>query len=265
MQRLTLEFAPAGSWVALRGLSGQDEESVTGTDTAQAIALLDRLLVTVRGAALGPGNAADLAAPDRDRLLAAVYAPAFGPRVECVVRCEDCGERLAVDFVLADLVASLPAADHVAALARREGAVLHFADGRRVRLPCGRDELDLLAVAPEWRQTELLRRCVVEGDVRADDATVLAAMEAAGPLVDLDLDSTCPACGATRQVHFDLQFYLLSAILQETPLRTAEIHRLAATYGWGLGEILALARTRRRALVAEIERERSFAQSTRVG
>ena len=258
MQRVPLDFAPADSWVALRGLSGHDEESVAGADTAQAILLLDRLLVDVRGAALRPGDAAELTAPDRDRLLAVVYASAFGARVECVVRCEACGERLTVDFMLAELVASLRAPAHVPGLARREGAVLHLADGRRVRLPRGRDELDLLGFPPETRESELLRRCVVDGDVGADDATVLAVMAAAGPLADLDLGSTCPSCGATRPVHFDLQFYLLSAILQETPLRTAEIHRLAATYGWALDEILALGRARRRAFVAEIERDRSL-------
>ena len=258
MQRVPLDFAPAAGWVALRGLSGHDEESVAGTDTAQAISLLDRLLVDVRGAALRPGDAAELAAPDRDRLLAVVYASAFGARVECVVRCEACGERLAVEFLLAELVAALRAPRHVPGLTRREGAVLHLVDGRCVRLPCGRDELDLLAFAPETREAELLRRCVMDGEVGAGDATVLAVMEAAGPLVDLDLGSTCPSCGATRPVHFDLQFYLLSAILQETPLRTAEIHRLAATYGWGLDDILGLGRARRQAFVAEIERDQSL-------
>ena len=264
MQRVPLDFAPMAGWVALRGLSGHDEESVAGTDTEQAIALLDRLLVDIRGAAVRPGDAAELAAPDRDRLLAAVYASAFGARVECVVLCEACGERLTVEFMLAELVASLRAPSHIPGLTRHDGAVLQLADGRRVRLPCGRDELDLLAFAPETREAELLRRCVVEGEVGADDAGVLAAMEAAGPLIDLDLDSTCPSCGATRPVHFDLQFYLLSAILQETPLRTAEIHRLAATYGWGLGDILALGRLRRRAFVAEIERDRSLVQRAAV-
>ena len=39
---------------------------------------------------------------------------------------------------------------------------------------------------------------------------------------------------------------------------------MAATYGWGLGDILALGRLRRRAFVAEIERDRSLVQRAAV-
>src|SRR5205085_6196451 len=95
MLRLALEFTPAARTACLRGLCGADEEAVEGGGTAAAIALLDRLLVDAPGVepdlALKPGRALDLAAPDRDRLLAAVYRETFGPRVESTLVCDRCG------------------------------------------------------------------------------------------------------------------------------------------------------------------------------
>src|SRR5713101_2572726 len=111
MKRVFLDFvpqgAPAGGWVVLRDLCGEDEEAVDATDTAQAIALLDRLLVKTGGAALGPGEAHALTASDRDRLLAAIFQAEFGARIDCTLRCETCGEPFDIDFQLPNLMASL--------------------------------------------------------------------------------------------------------------------------------------------------------------
>jgi hypothetical protein len=256
MNWLALDFAPAGSRVALRGLCGTDEESVEGTDTEQALRLLDRLLLDVPGAAFKPGQAAELSAPDRDRLLAEIYQAEFGARIECTLQCRDCAERFDMNFVLSDLVESLRSREP-AGISRDDQGMLRLTDGRRIRLPRGSDDLALRALPAEAREAELLRRCVVEGEVARGDVTVLSAMEEAAPLLDLDLDATCPDCGAVQQVHFDVQYYLLAAIVQEARQRVGQIHLLASTYRWTLAEILGLARKRRHALVGEIERDRT--------
>ena len=258
MRRLFLSFSPtddaAGGWAALHDLRGGDEEAVVDTDTAAAIALLDRLLVDVEGAALQPGEACKLTASDRDRMLAAIHASEFGERLDCVLHCDACEEPFDIDFHLPDLLASLalPPA-HVAAA---KPAVITLADGRRVRLPRGSDELALLGLPPEAARRELLARCMIDGEADLEDAAVLDALEHAAPLLDVDLDATCPECGTAVRAHFDLQHYLLTAIRQDAPSRTAEIHLIASTYGWSLGEILGLARQRRRAFARTIERER---------
>jgi hypothetical protein len=256
MNWMPLDFAPAGSWVALRGLSGRDEESVVGTDTEQAVRLLDRLLVDAPGAALKPGQAPELATPDRDRLLAEVHKSEFGPRINCTLQCSGCGNRFDMDFVLAELVDSLRSAKSPEGVTRNDEGILQLADGRRVRMPRGSDELALIRLPPDAHETELLRRCLIEGAASPGDAAVMAAMEAAGPLVDIELDAACPECAAVQQVHFDLQHYLLTAIMQESRQRVGEIHLLAAAYGWNLDEILGLTRKRRQAFAAEIERDR---------
>jgi hypothetical protein len=258
MRRLFLAFPPderaTGSWIALRNLRGGDEEAVAGTDTAAAIGLLDRLLVETKGAALRPGQADSLTASDRDRLLAEIHAVEFGGRIDCVLRCEACGSPFDIDFQLGDLLAStgLPPVDTAAV----RTPTLTLDDGRRLRLPRGSDELALWGLSAEAAEAALFARCIVEGEAMPGDQAVHDALEAAAPILDTELDAVCPECGAPSQAHFDLQHYLLTAILQEAPARTAEVHLLASTYGWSLREILKLDRRRRRAFAAAIERDR---------
>ena len=258
MRRIYLEFAPnaerPGGWVALRDLRGDDEEAVEDADTAQAIALLDRLLVVERGAALGPGEANTLTASDRDRLLAAIFQAEFGTRIDCVLRCDACGEPFDIDFQLPDLMASLGVTPGSAPCHRDDE--VRLAGGGRMRLPRGEDELALRGLAPDAAAAALLTRCLIEGDAEAEDPAVLDALARAAPLIDADLDATCPECGAAALAHFDLQHFLLTAVTQEGPARIAEIHLLARTYGWSLAEILALRRGRRRAFAMAIERDR---------
>lgn len=258
MHRCFLQFALPGAaavpWVMLRDLTGEDEEAVTGTDTAQAIALLDRLLVPAAGAALAPGEADGLTASDRDRMLAVIYCAEYGAPIDCVLTCDACGEPFDIDFQLPDMMRSVGLAEKGTPAPRSAEIALDC--GRRLRLPVGRDELAILGLPPEQAEGELLARCVVVGAADADDSTLLEALEQAGPILDVDLDATCPECGAAVLARFDLQRYLLTAILREAPSRIQDFHLLASSYGWSLGEITGLRRTRRRAFVEAIERDR---------
>ena len=96
-------------------------------------------------------------------------------------------------------------------------ATVTLDDGRRVRLPRGSDELAVQGMSAEAAEAALFARCIVEGDAAPGDAAVHDALEAAAPILDTELDAACPECGAPTQAHFDLQHYLLTAILQETP------------------------------------------------
>jgi hypothetical protein len=261
MKRILLGFVPrapgAGGWAMLRDLCGDDEETVESADTAQAIALLDRLLVPAPEAAVGPGQASTLTASDRDRLLAALFQTEYGTRIDCTLRCTDCGEPFDIDFQLPDLMASLGFGPGASRPAADPDGELRLSDGRRLRLPRGEDELALLGLPPEDAAATLLARCLLDGKPNPDDeTTVLDVLEQAAPIIDADLDAVCPECGSPALAHFDLQHYLLTAIAQETPARIAEIHLLARSYGWSLNEILALRRGRRRAFVMAIERDR---------
>ena len=75
------------------------------------------------------------------------------------------------------------------------------------------------------------------------------------PIMDIELAASCAECGHVHTVEFDIQSYLLGALLGERRRLMREVHRIAAFYGWSLDEILSLERTERRQLVDLIEDE----------
>jgi hypothetical protein len=243
---VALAFVAGGGWVCVRELTGSDEEWVDGRGTAVGIELLDRLLVAAPGAALGPGEAAQLTAADRDTLLAAVYAVAFGPRIEATQHCGQCAAKFDLDFAVPALVAGVGRQREPA---EAVAGVFTLRPGVRFRLPSGADELAVAALAPERAERTLLERCLVEGDAGADGPAVIAAMERIAPTLDLELDARCPECGAQQPLRFDIQQYLVDAIVGERPRLYEDVHLLAAAYHWSLTEILSLRRTARRRLV----------------
>ena len=252
MRRTELAYTARGGWVALRRLTGHDEESIEEVSTAGAIALVDRLLVAAPGAALGPGEAARLTAADRDRILADLHVAELGAKVESTLACGACGTAIDVDFQLPALLA---AAERDTTQAVDEEGTALLPDGRRIRLPTGADELAVAAAADP--EAELLRRCSVDGTA-CDAATAAAALERVAPLLDVDLDAACPECGAATALRFDAQEFVLERLLADRDARTREVHSLARAYHWPLHEILGLSRQQRKLHVALVDSERAM-------
>lgn len=247
MLRVTLQPGlPGGRWACLRELCGRDETDLAGEEDLVAVELLDRLLVERPGTTVGPGSAAALAISDRDRLLAAVYARHFADRIEGSQRCASCGAPFEVSFSLAALLESLEPE-----LACDDDGAFRLPDGRRFRLPTTLDHRRCIGLAPEAAALELLRGCLLDGaPADAGDAEVIeAAMERAGPMLDLDVDASCPSCAHAQVVRFDIVRHLAGVMASERRWLVREIHCLAKAYGWSLGEILSLPRRERRAFV----------------
>jgi hypothetical protein len=235
-------------WAYVRGLRGEDEESIESVDTASAIALIDRLLVHVPGAAFTPGHAARMSAADRDRLFANVYQRELGRQIASSPACSACGARFDVTFDLTDLVSSLQPDREVRQ--QQDGSYL-TSDGIRFRLPSGVDELEAAATSNP-RET-LFERCHLDGP--RDPEVLAEAMERAAPLLDVEVDTQCPECGQAASMRFDIQSYLLGSLLAERRQRSLEVHRLARAFGWSLTEILSLTRGQRRLHAELSERE----------
>jgi hypothetical protein len=273
MDPVRLHFAPGTGWVWLRELSGGDERgAVRGTVTADALELLDRLLADARNTSVRPVRAANLSAGDRDRLLATVYMRTYGTRISNTLRCAECGALYDIDFSLDDLVGHrVPAAEDGtvgrSATQRLEDGSFQLPDGTRFRLPTGEDECATLGLPPVEAEQLLLDRCLVErgAEDQSSDGKLMArlqeALEALAPTLDVELDTVCAECGAHHPAGFDIEHYLLSALLEERPQLARDIHLLASTYGWSLSEILDLPRSQRRSLVALVEAERSLGRS----
>lgn len=245
--------SPGSVRLKLRELNGFDEQSVSNVDTATAINLIDRLLVRLSGSFAENLKAAELTSSDRDRLLAEVYDQTFGPRIESTIRCESCAELFDLTFTIRDLIGSLNSASSAP---RDPDGTYRMANGLRFRLPIGTDELAVVGLEPDVALQELIKRCVLGsnesiGAIEIDE--VQEAMEDVAPILDRELEARCPECGSKHSVHFDIQFYLLRAFLQEKKRVGREIHRLAIAYGWSLNEILSLTRSQRRTFVELIE------------
>ena len=224
---------PAGL-VTLSDPTGRDELGVDGVDTRSAVALLDRLL-----GGRAPLEAGVLTAADRDALLAALHRHCWSDRIVSTLTCVSCGEPFDLSFELSAVQRHLSGA---ATDWRAHAGVITHPDGRSIPLPTAHDELESVSEGAPGAAERLAARVGISADALVEAAE---ALEAAAPILDLDLGAECADCGRHQLAHFDLQSYVLQRLLDERETLLADIHALAARYGWSLGEILDLPRQTR--------------------
>jgi hypothetical protein len=170
-------------------------------------------------------------------------------------RCGRCAVAIEIDVPLPAFVEPL-----------RHGAVTcHSPDGHAItaRLPCGND-------ARAWR-TNAADPCAMatmlvdrlDGEAppagwrvpRAWLRPLADALAEADPLTVLQLQAGCPNCGHLNVIDFDLEGWLLGLLADEQQHLIDDVHRLARVYHWSEAAICALPHWRRRAYLAQIERE----------
>jgi hypothetical protein len=246
---------PGGRWARLRPLCGHDEAAINSGASVDLIPFLDRLLTNAPGTTVGPGKATDLAVCDCDRLCASIYVDYFGERIEGRAACDHCREFFELRFSLPDMMRNLRRDTTNATGPDCEG-VFTLANGCRFRLPTAGDQLELAGVASDDAVDALLGRCIVEGEPPEDTENLQTTMEQVGPLLDLELDASCPHCGASQTVRFDIQSYLFRALAYERQFLNYEVHCIATAYGWGYDQILNLTREDRRTFVGLIKSTR---------
>lgn len=249
-QGIPLRFTEPGFIAHVRELTGREEFGVLGTNTANAVNLLSAVIEDGKSF-----TAADLVASDRDRLLAAVYEIAFGDRVESTLTCGRCSQPFDLSFSLRQVIDAVDEkAARVEWKALGDGA-FEGADGKRFRLPTGRDELALSGLGSDAMQSLLLKRCAEISDWSEGTDAFEEFLEEVAPLLDLELVAPCAECRHVHRVQFDVQTYVLGAIIAERRRLLTEINRLARAYSWSLDEILSLRRSDRRQFVELIENE----------
>lgn len=247
-ETIPLRFAGDGKIARVRELTGRDEFSVLGTDTANAIDLLTSLVDSA-------SSVLDLVATDRDRLLAAVYRNAFGDRIESTLTCNACTKPFDIDFSLHSVIASIDDSSNAGEWIRLADGRFESANGLSFRLPTGRDELEAIGRTTQEVESLLLLRCTDGREWPEGKAAFEALLEKVAPIIDLELVATCPECRHVQKVQFDIQTYLLGALLTERRRLLADINCIARAYSWSLDEILSLSRSDRRRLVELIENE----------
>lgn len=260
-EAISIRFSPEVRQVRLHELTGYDERRVTGTNTEAALQLLDAVLVPppIEGIRL---TAEDLVAADRDRLLAALYLRTFGDRIESTLHCTGCTQPFEIHFSLKALATTLDQRSPQPSFAPVTANLFEAAEGWRFRLPTGRDERAAASGSGAIEST-LAERCSVSTETTPDADVLQSAMEEVAPLLETELKASCPECGRNHVIHFDIQTYFLSSLLNEKSRLASEIHRLALSYGWSLSDVLSLTRTERRRLVELVDTETTRRRGTR--
>lgn len=201
------------------------------TELGQIVALL---------AACGVSEPASRSMGDVDRQLLAVHERFAGAGIEFTAACPRCEADNAF-VVSSDL---LPPDEPVSFLVGRHGGV---------RAPRLVDLLDL-PDDPEEAESVLVQRCSV-GEPTEPPMPGHLAQAVAHDEVRL-VGLSCIECGHDFDTEVDLSRAVLGALVARAMVLDREVHLLAATYGWSLGDIERLSDGRREHLVGLIQGDR---------
>lgn len=228
-------------------LVGVWERGIDQPPVRRALLLLDS--ATDPATATPDDDPAALAIGVRDARLLALRADLFGPVIEAVARCPECGQDVEFELSGSDLGAE-PSPDTGAL--RVEGTTV------TVRPVTSADILAVAQLPIEEASRALAGRCVV--DARAADGSVarpetlsetavsrvseeLARLD---PGARIDLALACPECGSDWVAPFDVVGFLWKELDSWARRTLADVHTLARSYGWAERDILALHPQRRR-------------------
>ncbi len=257
---------PGGYWhqgqryqkAELRSLAGADEaflaEEVASAKRPQRItALLARCVQSLGPLRRVPVEAVrSLTVGDREALVLQLRGLAFGDRMDCVIACPSCEERLDLELRVSELL--LPPDPH-----RQEWYEIPIANGDayrvRFRLPNGADEeaaAELAASDPQGAATLILERCVaLVSDDRGEAIPVDAWPETVAreipermaqldPQAEIELRLRCPACEQPFCTLFDPADYMFREIAARSHDLYREVHLIALYYHWSERDILGL-------------------------
>jgi hypothetical protein len=203
----------------------------------------------------------DLSLGERDARLLRLHAKLFGHALQGIATCPACQStvELALDCEALQIAPAeqVTAAEHVLDLhaAGRDMAV-------RFRPVNCADLLTLQSCRDVAEARErLLVRCVIEVDGKeaADvaglppdvQAELAAAMAAADPQADLQLDCACPQCAHRWQPLFDIATFLWQELHAWALRLLRDVDTLARTYHWRESDILAMSPRRRQAYLEQ--------------
>jgi hypothetical protein len=219
---------------------------------------------------LGPAEPAtaeavrSLTVGDREALLLHLRRLSLGERLQGVVDCPDCGERMDLDLQVGDLL--LPPYDHPGPSYEAEIPGNGASYRVRFRLPTGADQEDAAILArsdPHAAAERLLGRCVervVDGEGKPIDGVppkmagpTSEAMSELDPQAELILSLTCPACSHAFLAPFDTAAYLFRELDERARHLHREVHLLAFYYHWSEAEIVGMPVEKRRMYLELLE------------
>lgn len=250
----------------MRALTASEKLRIWERGRRQTLAARSLLLLAAALPRSQPDDLGRLPVGQRDALLLTLRELTFGPRIEGVASCPQCGECLDLIFDIAEIRSTndsdplLPRSEHLLSL---NGYEVVF------RPP---DSTDLEAIAEcksaDAGRDKLLERCAVEirhEGSRADDlppgqlpprvvTALVEKMARVDPQANVQLSLTCPACRHVWSAAFDIASFFWGEITDWAKRMLGEIHALASAYGWSEADILELSAERRSCYVEMIAR-----------
>jgi hypothetical protein len=182
----------------------------------------------------------------------------FGPQIAGLAACPECGQRLEINFNVAD-VRVAPSTD---SSVEEKIAVTDYEVSFRPP-----NSLDVMAIAPKVELSEkrklLFERCVLEARYKGEPAApdrlppelidrVTHRIAEADPQADVRLDISCASCGHRWREIFDVVNFFWTEIDAWARRLLREVHILASAYGWSERDILLLSPWRRQAYLEMI-------------
>lgn len=223
------------------------ENGISQTPVERGLALLAAACPDVPRSGL-----AELTIGQRDARLLTLREWTFGPRLESVVPCPQCKDKVELVFEVASVRVDSPA---------ETSPVLHLGSaGYSLQMRPPNSE-DVAAIgterAVEQKRLLLFERCLlaatrngeqVSADELPPEAIVAAAdhLANADPQADVQLNISCPSCGNNWTAAFDILAFFWHEIEAWACRALLDVHALAIAYGWSEHDILALSPARRR-------------------
>lgn len=269
---------PHGLWDGRRRRSSAELRSPTGADEAfllsadglsraeQVTELLARCVVRVDELEADDAMARELTVGDREALLLHLRARTFGDRLDCMLDCPECGERMDVDLRVSQLL--VEPYPEVRERHTVEVDAAGITGEAVVRLATGADQ-EAAARHQDHAAAlcELVERCVLEvrtSDPRPPALTLAEAVS--DPLAKLDpqaqitIDAVCPSCDEPVGALVDAAGVLFAELTAGDERLFREVDEIARVYHWSEAEILGLdVRRRRRYLELIVDETRARA------
>jgi hypothetical protein len=186
----------------------------------------------------------------RDASLLGLREKAFGSRLQSVVACPSCTERLEFEFTVDEI--RVPLSNESSHFEARCGEY-----DVKARLPNSDDLRHLTrGTSMEALVTQLIEQCTVQAlhrDQNIDPAELpkevrdelIAIMADRDGQANIQLSLACLACRHEWLATFDIVSFFWSEIHGWAMRLLSEVHALASTYGWREADILAMAPIRR--------------------
>jgi hypothetical protein len=201
---------------------------------------------------VAPAALLALSIGQRDARLLALREATFGARLESVVECLACRERLEFTLNVADIRVAGEGRD----TAGEQQATI---DGYEVRfrLPNSRDLISIARLLDvEQARATLVQGCLIEakrdGEILSITALPEPVIEALAeqmacldPQAEVQLNLSCSACAHRWSLLFDIVAFLWAEIGGQARRLLRDVHTLARAYGWREADILSMSAVRR--------------------